>query len=353
MTRILLVHPGATWSTNDVWWGLHDGLLNANVEVVDYAMDGRIANASSWLDWCYQNNTRKDRATPPNYADKLYLASSGIVEKSLMFGCDWILAVACGWLHPLALQMARTAGRRVALILTESPNQDDEQMAWANMVDVIWTNERSSVAKFAFWNEHTHYWQHAIDPARHHPGPANNTQPAHDVVFVGTGWQERIALLEAIDWTGIDLGIYGTWELMREDSPLSQYVRGGVTPNDITAQLYRNAKIGLNFHRTSDYYVQDSKPAAGGAESMNPRCYELAATGCFFVTDDRAEVRDVFGAVVPVFNDATDLQDMIRYYLAHDAARQAIAVQLPGLVAKHTFDRRAEEVLAVLDNYRG
>ena len=226
-------------------------------------------------------------------------------------------------------------------------------MAWANMVDVIWTNERSSVAKFAFWNEHTHYWQHAIDPARHHPGPANTEQPAHDVVFVGTGWQERIALLEAIDWTGIDFGLYGTWELMREDSPLRQYVRGGVTPNDITAQLYRNAKIGLNFHRTSDYYVTESKHAAGSAESMNPRCYELAATGCFFATDYRAEVREVFGAVVPVFNDAADLQDLIRYYLAHDDARQAIAAQLPGLVAEHTFDRRAEEVLAVLDNYRG
>ena len=353
MTRILLVHPGATWATADVWHGLHDGLLHANVEVVNYAMDGRIANAASWLDWCYQHNTRPERVEPPNYADKLYLASAGIVEKSLMFGCDWIIAVACGWLHPLALQMARTAGRRVALILTESPNQDDEQLAWANMVDVIWTNERTSVAKFAEYNENSYYWQHAIDPARHHPGPANTEQPAHDVVFVGTGWQERIALLEAIDWTGIDLGLYGTWELMREDSPLRQYVRGGVTPNDVTAQLYRNAKVGLNFHRTSDYYVQESKHAAGGAESMNPRCYELAAAGCFFATDYRAEVREVFGPVVPVFNDAADLQDLIRYYLAHDAARQVIAAQLPGLVAEHTFDRRAEEVLAVLDNYRG
>ena len=61
----------------------------------------------------------------------------------------------------------------------------------------------------------------------------------------------------------------------------------------------------------------------------------------------------MFGPVVPVFNDAADLQDLIHYYLAHNAARQAIAAQLPGLVAEHTFDRRAEEVLAVLDNYRG
>lgn len=351
--RILLTHPGATWATNDVWWGLHDGLKHANVEVVNYAMDGRLVLAGSWLDWCYQHNTRPELTTPPNYADKLYLASSGIVEKSLMFGCDWILAVACGWLHPLALQMARTAGRRVALILTESPNQDEEQLGWANMVDVIWTNERTSVARFAEYNPNAHYWQHAIDPARHHPGPANSEQPAHDVVFVGTGWQERIALLEAIDWTGIDFGLYGTWELMRDDSPLRQYVRGGVTPNDVTAQLYRNAKIGLNLFRTSDYYVPDSNHVAATAESVNPRCYELAATGCFFVTDYRAEVGEVFGTAVPTFRTAAELQALIRHYLVHDAERQAAAAQLPGLVAEHTFDRRAEEVLAVLDNYRG
>jgi len=335
-----------------VWWGLHDGLLHANVEVVDYAMDGRLANAASWLDWCYQNNTRKDRVEPPNYADKLYLASSGIIEKSLMFGCDWIVAVACGWLHPLALQMARRAGQHMALILTESPNQDDEQLFWSNMVDVIWTNERTSVPKFAHWNENTHYWRHAFDPARHYPGPVTDAQPTHDVVFVGTGWQERIDLLSAVDWTGIDLGLYGTWELLPEDASLRQYVRGGVTANDVTAQLYRNAKVGVNLHRTSDYYVNTSNHITH-AESLNPRCYELAATGCFFVTDYRAEVGEVFGTAVPTFRTAAELESVLRYYLAHDVERQAAAAHLPALVAEHTFDRRAEEVLAVLDNYRG
>ena len=179
--------------------------------------------------------------------------------------------------------MARRAGLRTAMIMTESPNQDDEQVGWARTVDVVWTNERSSVARFAEYNPNSHYWRHAIDPVRHYPGAVMPEQPTHDVVFVGTGWQERIALLSAVDWTGIDLGLYGSWELLPADSPLRQCVRGGVTANAVTAQLYRNAKVGVNLHRTSDYYT-----AEGGishisyAESLNPRCYELAATGCFF-----------------------------------------------------------------------
>ena len=90
-----------------------------------------------------------------------------------------------------------------------------------------------------------------------------------------------------------------TWELMAEDSPLRQYVRGGVTPNDVTAQLYRNAKIGLNLHRTSEYYVPDSQPAANGAESMNPRCYELAAADL----KEKLELEDGTGLAADVIEE--------------------------------------------------
>lgn len=352
--RLMLVHPGASWSTADVWRGLHDALVRQNVEVIEYALDGRLANAAEWLNFCYDNLRLKSGITPPTPEDKIYLASSELVTRALMFQVDWIIAVACGWLHPLAFVLARRAGLRTGLILTESPNQDDEQLTWANLADVIWTNERSSVARFAALNPHTHYWQHAIDPARHlahTPLPADT--PAHDVVFVGTGWQERCDLLAAIDWTDIDLGLYGAWELLPAASPLRRFVRDGITPNTRTAELYRAAKIGLNLHRTSLHYGADG---GGGhitsAESMNPRCYELAAAGCFFITDYRAEVAETFGSVVPFFNTADDLQTMLHYYLEHDAERAHIAAQLPGLVAGQTFDRRAAELLAVLDNMR-
>lgn len=349
--RLMLTHPGASWSTADVWRGLHDALVRQNVEVIEYALDGRLANAAEWLNFCYDRHKDKPHITPPTPEDKMFLAASEIVTRALMFQTDWIVAVACGWLHPLAFVLARRAGLRTGLILTESPNQDDEQMAWANLADVLWTNERSSVARFAALNPNTHYWQHAIDAERHLAAPAiPDDIPAHDVVFVGTGWQERCDLLAAIDWTGIDLGLYGTWDLLPAE--LRQYVRGDITPNDKTTALYRAAKIGLNLHRTSMHYGPDG---GGGyitqAESMNPRCYELAAAGCFFVSDYRAEVEEIFGANVPIFGTPDELQALLHYYLEHDAERQRKAARLPGLVAGQTFDARAEQLLAVLEGY--
>ena len=85
--KILLSHPGATWSTADVWRGLHDALQRANVEVIEYALDGRLSNASTWLEWCYEHNANKSDIQPPSYADKIYLASAGIIERGLNVRC--------------------------------------------------------------------------------------------------------------------------------------------------------------------------------------------------------------------------------------------------------------------------
>ena len=41
--RVLLVHPGAAWSTHDVWTGMRAGLLAAGCEVIDYRLDEALA----------------------------------------------------------------------------------------------------------------------------------------------------------------------------------------------------------------------------------------------------------------------------------------------------------------------
>jgi hypothetical protein len=352
-----VVHPGASWSTADVWRGLHDAFKRAGCEVIEYALDGRIQAAYNYLQAAYNGNPNKEALPAPSHADTLFLASEGIVTRALWFEVDWVFVVACGWLHPEVFRMSRRAGLRTALLFTESPNEDAYQLAVAQHIDVCWTNERTSLPAFRAVCPAAHYWRHAIDPARHSTqGDAAADVPAHDVVFVGTGWAERCELLEAIDWTGIDLGLYGSWELLAEDSPLRAYVRGGITPNELTAELYRRVKIGLNLHRISSTYSRTITPHAGSvdalhAESLNPRCYELAAVGCFFMTDARAEVREIFGDRVPTFSGPADLEAQLRYWLAHEAERVAAAAQLPACVAGATFDARAAEILGILEDY--
>jgi hypothetical protein len=347
--KALLVHPGASWSVADVWQGVHDALQRAGVEVIEYALDGRIEVAYGYLHGAYAQLKDKSKTPEPTHADMLWWASEGMVTRALWFECDVILVIACGWLHPLVFKMTRRAGIPVAVLFTESPNEDAFQLQVAALIDVCWTNERTSLDAFRAVCPNAHYWRHAIDPAHHKPTADDGLDvPAHDVVFVGTGWAERVALLEAIDWTGVDLGLYGSWDLISDDSPLKPYIKGGITPNGYTAALYRRAKIGINLHRTSTTYTLDSKPITH-AESMNPRCYELAATGCFYLSDARAEVSEKFGGCVPTFRDAQELQGLIRYYLRHDDDRRQIAAALPAYVAGDTFDARVSAMLTVLE----
>ena len=347
--KILAVNPGADISISDVAVGLADAFERQGVELVRYNLSGRLERACSWLAHCYRKARNEGTDLPrPNDADIKYVASVGVIERALRHQPDWVFIVAAMYLHPDAVIMLRRAGLKVAVLFTESPYDDEQQLRLAPYVDACWVNERSSVAKFREVNPNSHYYQHAIDPEKHLQAAREFDVAGHDVVFVGTGFQERIDLLGAVDWTGIDLGLYGTWTLMGTRNRLRQYLRGGAIVNERTAALYRAAKIGLNLHRTSKGFGRHQEQVEG-AESLNPRCYELAATGTFFVSDWRPELETVFGVAVPTFQTAAELEEVVRYYLEHEDERRAIAARLPALVAGHTFDVRAREILRILE----
>jgi len=79
--------------------------------------------------------------------------------------------------------------------------------------------------------------------------------------------------------------------------------------------LYHRTKIGINVHNRGDYTV-------GGY-----RMFELPANGVMQICDGGEYLGSFFdvGAEVVGYRNADDLIDKIRYYLAHDAEREAIA----------------------------
>lgn len=343
--KLLLCHPGASFSTADVYTGLRAGMERMGVELVHYAMDGRVDVAGSWLMHSWRKGGKRE--VKPSPADIVYQASTGIIERALRHQVDWVLIISAMYIHPDALILLRRAGVRVAILFTESPYDDDWQLKYAGIGNVCWVNERASVERFRAAGHECYYWQHAIDPARHDTSGDDEALPAHDVVFVGTGFQERIETLAAVDWDGIDLGLYGSWSLLGSRHRLRRHLCGGVVPNHMTAGLYRRAKIGLNLHRQSIGFGREA-PRIEHAESMNPRCYELAACGRFFLSDYRAEMRDVFGDLVPTFTTPDELETLTRHYLAHDAERERIAARLPAMVVDHNFYERARSMVRVL-----
>lgn len=354
--KFFCIHPGASTSTADVYSGLTRALQREGHDLVHYRLDQRISDSGAWFHWKWNRLKKqgeiRDKATP---ADVLLHAHGDLLIRLMMHECEWVLIFSSMY-TPLAIVKAmKKAGHKVAVVFTESPYEDDAQLRFVEHVDIAWTNERSSVERLRKGGDHVYYMPQGYDPEIHTIGHvAERAFQAHDVVFVGSGFHERIATLSNVDWTGIDLGLYGTWGHVGSRSVLRRYLRSGEIPNEVTASLYRRARIGLNLYRTSrgfgDRVGKIDKESRTfnryGAESLNLRAYELAACGCFQVSDYREEVREVFGDLIPTFKNGAELEQIIRDYLEDPNERMRIARLIPEAVRPHTWDVRARQLVS-------
>lgn len=365
--RILLVHPGSPFSTGDVYSGLLKGLRHAGHDVHEYRLDLRIEEAHDFQGYRQRRNRKADKAIPraPIMREVVRIASMPLLEAVLTVLPHWVVVVSGMVLYPDTMVMMNRMGANTALVLTESPYDDDKQARMTPFFQVVTTHERGSVGLMRRWwrqsegklgSDQIHYLPHAYDPEIHHPGarlePKLDDQvKAHDVVFVGSGFQERIEMLEGVDWKELDcdFGLYGHWPYVSKRSPLRPYLRDNIVPNTVTAALYAKAKIGLNLYRQSAGTSRNALRVAG-AESLNPRALELAAIGVPHVSDWRPEVTEVFGETVPTFTKPAQLQELLRNALANYSAewRDLHGKILQRSVKDWTFDKRAEQLGGIL-----
>lgn len=347
--KVLLLHPGASWSTADVEQGLSYGLQYHGVQVVPYRLDLRIGYSQKWLHVMWRQKKRLDPSIEkPRTQDVMYHAGVGALEMALRHRVDVVIVVSAMLLHPDVIVLMKRAGLRVVVLFTESPYDEEQELRIAGMVDGCWTNERASLPRFAAVNPRAGYLPHAWHPERHFVSARSiGDLPSHDVVFVGSGFAERITWFNSIDWTGIDLGLYGTWKGLGLNKQVRAAVRGAQVGNDTAASLYRRAKIGLNLYRTSKGWGKTAAKIAH-AESLSPRAYELAACGSFHLSEHRAEVAEVFGDLVPTFSTPSDAADLIRRWLPDADGRARIAAALPASVAESSWAQRASTVIGDL-----
>lgn len=341
--RILVIHPGQSQSTADVEAGLVFGLQHHGCQVWRYRLDMMVEPARRWLfsTWRVLKNANPGAARPTD-EDVFYQAGIDSLQMALRRQVDAVIVVSAMLFHPEVMVLLRRAGIKVFLLFTETPYDLDAELKLAALADGCWTNERTCVEYFRRVQPNSGYLPHGWHPERHRPGPQPGDADihGHDVVFVGTGFPERIAWFEGIDWSGIDLGLYGNWDKVAGDSPLRYFMRGDLEANRFVAALYRRAKVGLNLYR-------DLPIGVSTAESLNPRAYELAACGACFVSPDRAEGREVFGSLVPAATEGA-----IRALLGDAERREAIRRALPATVAGASWVERAKVILGDLQFQR-
>lgn len=332
--RVLVVRPGPHFSVADVCNGWVKGLRENGCEVVDFNFDDRL----SFYVGAHFAHGGEFRPAFEQAVDAARVAAKGLLAACYEFWPDVVVIVSGFYLPPETYETMRSRGHTVVLLHTESPYEDDRQIPQAGFADLNLVNDPTNLDRFRQVAP-TFYIPHAYDPDLHHPRPAL-TSARSDFCFVGTGFPSRAEFFEQVDWSGVDAAFGGNWRTLDAGSPLRKFMAHDIDkccPNDQTAILYASTKASANLYRK-----EASESADGWA--MGPREVELAACGTFFLREPRPEGDDLF-PMLPTFDGPDDFGDQLRWWLAHDSARDDAARRARLAVADRTFTNHAAQLL--------
>lgn len=330
--RVLVAHPGCNFSVQDVYAGWVEGLQANGCEVARYNLDDR-------LNFYAQAHIKRDdewvRALSPQGA--FDLAANGLLAACMEVRPDVLLVVSCFFIPNRILDIIRSHGIKVAILHTESPYQDDEQLDRAEHADLNLLNDPTNLDLFP----NAVYQPHSYRPTVHYPRPVK-PECRSDFAFVGTGYPSRIDFLEAVDWTGVDVALAGNWQALAEGSPLRKFLAHDISEcvdNSDAIDLYVGAKVNANLYR-----VEATRPELSEGWAMGPREVELAACGAFFLRQPRGEGDEVF-PMLPTFTGPEEFEDRLRWWLDHPTERHGAALLAREAIADRTFTNAAADLL--------
>jgi spore maturation protein CgeB len=273
------------------------------------------------------------------------MAAKGILTACYEFWPDIVLIVSGFFVPAETLDVVRSRGHKIVFLNTESPYEDEQQLARACHADMVLLNDPTNLEAFRKRNPNSHYVPHAYNPARHHPG-SPVLEMVSDFTFVGTGFPSRVEFFEAVDFAGLDAVLAGAWVSLPDESPLAPLLahrKDWCCDNEETAQLYRSTKTSLNLYRRE---AHEDDTADGWA--CGPREIELAACGTWFMRDSRPESDDLF-PMLPTFSEPGEVRPLIDWALTHPGEREEAAAKANAAIADRTFGANARWLLEHLD----
>lgn len=338
--RWVVAQPGPSFSVQDVYAGWVEALRDLGQKVIEFNLDDRLTFYGSMFQRVGEEQFRQVLSAEQSYE----LAVNGLYSTLYQARPDVLLVVSGFFIPTRLLDRARRSGTRVVILHTECPYEDDRQLELAPYADLNLLNDPVSLLRFQAVAP-SMYVPHCYRPSVHCPGPARPELEC-DLAFVGTGYPSRVAFLEAMGLSDLDVLLAGNWQLA-EDSPLYPFLAHGpqdCLDNTSTVEVYRSARVGLNLYRR-----EAQRPDLVEGVAMGPREVEMAACGLFFLRDPRPEGDDVL-SMLPTFASPEDATEQLRWYLAHPDERAALAEKAREAVLDRTFDHQARRVLGLLDS---
>ncbi|MFN8392749.1 MAG: tetratricopeptide repeat protein [Bdellovibrionota bacterium] len=173
------------------------------------------------------------------------------------------------------------------------------------------------------------------DPNLFYRDTSADSEP-HELLFVGNSRRQLRPIVRDALTCKLPLSVYGReWD----DLIPPELIRGEYIPNDRLRTAYSSAHVVLNDHW----------PDMREHGFLSNRLFDAAACGAAIVTDSIPGAREVFRGLVGEYDSAENLRERIS---AANKARGTLREELDRLSeyirTEHTFDRRAEAILAVI-----
>lgn len=345
--RWLIGHPGPHFSVADVFEGWTEALRDLGEEVYTYDLATRLQFFDSALlaRDLTTDSGRQEIHKAVSHEEAITMAAEGILSAAYRSWPHVILLISAFFTPPALLDMMRGRGHKIVLLHTECPYQDDEQLERAVHADLNLVNDPVTIGRYQALGIPAAYMPHAYRPKVHYPAGA---QKLWDLAFVGTGFPSRVRFFEEMDLAGLDVYLAGPWMDLPEDSPLRDWTDtgpDGCVDNAEAADIYRQAKCGINFYRREGENGWDGRGWAVG-----PREVEMAASGLFFPRDPRGEGDELF-PMLPRFTSPQEAGELVRWFAAHDSEREKRAAVARQAVAGRTFENNARALLAMLGQH--
>lgn len=350
--RVLIVHPGPEFSVQDVYAGWAEALTALGLRVEHYNLNDRLLFYSSAClatgETDSQGRMEFKRAMPER-DEAIAAAANGVLSTAYQFWPDLVLVIMGQLLPAHLLEVMRDRGHKIAILHTESPYQDEEQLRKAQWASVNLLNDPVNIDAYRALGIPAGYMPHAYRPGIHNTGPGAD-ELTSDFAFVGTGFPSRIEFFEKLHaaggFDGLDIALAGNWLGLADDSPLRPLLSHDIDScidNELTARIYRASRLGLNMYRRE---AEDAHRGEGWA--LGPREVEMAASGLPFLRDSRGESDEVF-PMLPVYDGPEDAAALLRWWLSHDEKRQDAARAARAAIRDRTFDTNARSLLALVD----
>jgi spore maturation protein CgeB len=270
----------------------------------------------------------------------LQVVSQAVLAKVESFAPDLVLSMAQAPLSRQALKRLRRDKVATAMWFVEDYAVFPYWKAFAPLYDLFAVIQKGDFLEqlLAIGQPNAFYLPLAADPGVHRPlnlTPVERRKYGSEVSFVGAGYPNRRLAFRQL--TGCDLRIWGNdWDGEVTLSPYLQ--RGGERiGTEEVVRIFNASAINVNLHSSVQPGV-----LVGDGDFVNPRTFELAASGAFQVTDRRALLPELFAAdELALFSDMSELLRHIEYYRFDAEARAAISARARARVlADHTYVHR-------------